>query len=515
MSACGPGEPAVTTQRYDNARTGQNLSETLLNTSNVNPAHFGKLFSRAVDDEVYAQPLYLPNVSIPGLGIRNVFYVATVNNTLYAFDADAPEANEPLWQVNVTPTGARPVKAHDVGQACGTYRDFTENIGIVGTPVIHAARKTIFFVARTKEGENFVQRLHALDIATGVPRSNSPVIIEARAAGSGTGSSNGVLHFDPTIHNQRAALLLANGIVYIAWGSHCDTGPYHGWIIGYDAVTLRQLLAKVVTPNGARGGIWQSNSGPSADSWGSVYLTVGDGTASAQTGGKDYGNAFLKLSPSGSVLDWFIPFNFRKLNRVDYDLGAAGVLLVPGTNLLTSGGKEGKLYLLNQQRLGHFSPKDRGIIQTVDVAAGGLFSTPTYWDGPNGPHIYVWGASDHGKMFLLRHGRLRTRPASQTEQVAERPGGSLTVSANGSRIGTGILWALTASENANQQTVPGVLRAFDAADLSHEIWNSNENPRDALGLLAKFNTPIVANGKVYVATFSKLVVVYGLLPSVN
>ena len=265
----------------------------------------------------------MPSVSIPGLGVRNVLYVATVNNTVYAFDADDPNASEPLWRVNLTDRvpGARPVKAGDVGQRCGGLRDFTENIGIVSTPVIHAGRQTIYLVARTKEGNEFVQRLHALDIVTGAPRPESPVVIKASVPGSGMGASDGQLQFDPEIHNQRAALLLANGVVYIAWASHCDTGPYHGWIIGYDAVTLQQTLATVVTPNGAAGGIWQSNSGPSADSWGTIYLTTGNGTATAQKGGQDFGNAFLKLNPSGAVLDWFIPFNFNRLNNLDYDLG--------------------------------------------------------------------------------------------------------------------------------------------------------------------------------------------------
>ena len=306
LAACGPSEVSVTTQRYDNARTGQNLSETRLNTSNVNQAEFGKLFSRTVDDEIYAQPLYMPSVSIPGLGIRNVLYVATVNNTVYAFDADDPNAGEPLWRVNLTEKvpGAMPVKVGDVGQRCGELRDFTENIGIVSTPVIDAGKQTIYLVARTKEENAFVQRLHALDIFTGAPRPKSPMVIEATVPGSGVGASDGQLQFDPKLHNQRAALLLANGVVYIAWASHCDTGPYHGWFIGYDAVTLQQTFATVVTPNGSAGGVWQSNSGPSADGWGTIYLTTGNGTATAQKGGQDFGNAFLKLKSfrSGSGL---------------------------------------------------------------------------------------------------------------------------------------------------------------------------------------------------------------------
>lgn len=357
VSAKAVCETAVTTQRYDNARTGQNLSETLLNTSNVNAASFGKLFTRAVDDEVYAQPLYVPNVAVPNVGLRNVLFIATVNNSIYAFDADDPGAVEPLWHISLTGSepGARPVTARDVGHKCGIYRDYGGNIGIVGTPVVDPATSTLYVVARTKrsspptepitrriyvavramrraarsmekeefshqfqgyigdaqrpliyaatgtlwliarrlenvalavERVDFLQHLHAIDIATGSPRPGSPVIIKARVAGSGAGSSNGGLNFDPIIHNQRGSLLFANNRVYITWASHCETGPHHGWIMGYDPSTLRQVVATTVTPDGVGGGIWQSNSGPSADEHGYIYLTTGNGTATAQRGGE-------------------------------------------------------------------------------------------------------------------------------------------------------------------------------------------------------------------------------------
>ena len=216
-----------------------------------------------------------------------------------------------------------------------------------------------------------------------------------------------------------------------------NSGPYHGWLLGYDAATLRQELVQVVTPSGKQGGIWQSNSGPSADRWGNLYLTVGNGTATAQTGGRNYGNAFLKLSPSGAVLDWFIPHNFEELNEFDLDLGAAGVLLIPNTNLLTSGGKEGKLYLLDRGNFGQFHAETDDVVQSLMVAEGGLFGTPTYWDGPNGPYVYVWGASDYGKMFRLREGQLDPEPVSQTIVPVPRPGGILSLSANGAVPGSG------------------------------------------------------------------------------
>jgi hypothetical protein len=517
LSACTADEVHVTTQRYDNSRTGQNLSEKVLNTSNVNSARFGKLFTRTVDDEIYAQPLYVSNVDIPNRDALNVLYVATVNNTLYAFDADDPEANEPLWKVNLTSTmpGARPVKASDVGSNCGKTSNFTENIGIVGTPVIALESQTIYLVARTKERDRFVQRLYALDITTGAMRPSSPVVIEASTQGTGKGSSNGVIQFDPEIHNQRAALLLANGVVYIAWSSHCDAGPYHGWIMGYDGETLEQIAATVATPGGWAGGIWQSNSGPSADESGNIYLTTGNGTFTANKGGRDYGNAFLKMDPSLKVLDWFVPFNVEALNKADADLGSSGVLLIPNTNLLTSGGKKGggQLYLLDRGDLGHFnSESDSQIVQSLTVGGGGLHGTPTYWEGPKGPHIYLWARNDVGKMYKLHEQRLGPEPVSKTKDSAKMPGGLLAVSANGAVAGSGILWAVTGKANAIHKSVPGVLRAFDAMDLSKEIWNSEQNAeRDALGLMAKFNTPVVTNGKVYVATFSKQVAVYGLL----
>ena len=351
-----PSPPSIITQRYDNARSGQNLSEVILNTSNVGPATFGKLFTRAVDDEVYAQPLYVPSVAIPGAGVRNVLYVATTNNTVYAFDADDPAATSPLWRVNLYYglPGARPVTANDVGQDCGQYRDFTENIGVVGTPVIDQETQTLFVVSRTKENSGFVQRLHALDITTGAARPNSPVVIRASVPGTGDGSADGMITFDPAIQNQRGSLLLANNTTYITWASHCDTGPYHGWLIGYDRKTLAQVIAKSVTPNGKAGGIWQSNSGPSADESGAVYLSVGDGTATAQSGGTDYGNAFLKFDRSGAVVDWFIPHDTEALSIADSDIGTTGLLLIPKTHLLAGGGKNGKFYLLDRSNLGHF-----------------------------------------------------------------------------------------------------------------------------------------------------------------
>jgi hypothetical protein len=516
------GQVSVTTQRYDAGRTGQNLAETILTPANVGPSTFGKLFGLGVDDEVYAQPLYVANVAIPGVGTRNVLYVATVNNSLYAFDADDPRRPSAFWRLrlNGPVPGARPVHASDVGQACGVYKDFSGNVGIVGSPVVDPVSRTLYVVARTKENGAFVQRLHAIDIATGAARPNSPVVVQASVPGTGAGSSGGVLAFNPQTENQRAALTLANNTLYVTWASHCDTGPYHGWLIGYNPTTLAQTFARAYTPNGQDGGIWQSGTGPSVDASGNLYLTLGNGTVTAPTGGQDFGNAFLKLGPVGQVLDWFIPYNYQSLNAGDVDLGSAGVLLIPNTNLLTSGGKEGKLYLLDRNNLGHYrASSDSQILQSFQVAASGrhFHSTPTFWNGPSGPHVYTWCEADFGKAFKVENDRLVTTPASQTTVVANNgmPGGFMAISANGAT--NGILWvSLAASGDANQDVRPGIFRAFDASDLTHELWNTAMNPaRDGFGNFAKFNTPVVANGKVFLATFSKQVVVYGPISSTN
>ena len=510
---------SVTTQRYDTGRTGQNLNETVLNTSNVNVNTFGKLFTRAVDDEVYAQPLYVPNVTIPGVGSRNVLFVATVNNSVYAFDADDPSSPLPFWRVNFNGS-FHATNNTEVGQACGTYRDFSGNLGLVGTPVIDPATSTMYFVTKTTENATFVQRLHAINITTGAEKSGSPVVVTATVAGTGDGQVGGQITFNPRTANQRGSLALVNGTVYITWASHCDTSPYHGWIMGFNATTLARQFAVAVTPNGSAGGIWQSGTGPSFDPSGAFFVTVGNGSVSAPSGGSDYGNAFLKVSAAGAITDWFIPFNYQNLNSGDTDLGSGGVLIVPNTNLMISGGKEGKIYLVDRTNLGHFhAGSDTQIVQSFQVAPAGrhVHGCPTYWNGPGGPWIYVWCEADHGKAFKLTSGLLPTTPTKQTTMVANdgMPGGMLSISANGNAAGSGILWsALALNGDANQDVRPGILRAFDASDISQEIWNSLQNPtRDDFGNFAKYNTPIVVSGKLYLGTFSKQVVVYGLLPA--
>lgn len=511
-----PGTVRVLTNHNDNAHTGANLAETKLTTSNVDVDHFGRLFARPVDDQIYAQPLYVPNVVVPGKGQHNVVYVATMNDSLYAFDADDPAQNTPLWQVSfLDPAhGVVPVSHADVGGACGDYEDISGNIGILSTPVIDEASKTIYVVAKTKDnGGNQAYRLHALDITTGVERAGSPVAISASAPGTGGGSKGGTITFDPVSANQRCALTLANGLVYIAFASYCDTGPYHGWVLAYDAATLAQKAVYNDTPNGEEGGIWMSGQGPSADDDGNVYLISGNGDFDGNMpGGKNFGLSFLKLSPTLSVLDWFTPYNFAALNAGDLDLGSSGALLVPGTNLVVGGGKNGFVYVLDKANLGHWNAQsDAQIVQSFQATTAHVHGSVITWNIPGSQQIYVWGEDGYLESYRLQNGKFQ--PVGQSVMPAPdgMPGGMLSLSGNGVTPGTGIVWAThPLSGNANQAVRPGILQAFDASDVTHLLWDTQQNPaRDDFGDFAKFCPPTVADGKVFLATFSGQLVVYG------
>jgi hypothetical protein len=511
---------AVLTQHNDNNRSGDNLNETTLNVADVNTNRFGLLYSLPVDDQVYAQPLVMTNVSVPGRGSRNLLIVATVNDTVYAFDADAPAVTQPCWTDSfIAPPNIVPPKNTDMTGACGgNYKDFTGNIGIVGTPVIDPASGTIYLVARTKEnGSTFVQRLHALDAATGAERPNSPVVISATYPGTGDGSTGGMLTFDPQKANQRAGLTLANGIVYVTWSSHCDWGPYHGWVIGYDTTTLHPVTVWNDTPNGSDGGIWMSAQAPAADTNGNIYLVTGNGTVDAD----DYGETFLKLAPTNgtmAVASWFTPYNWAALNSGDVDLGCAGMLLIPGTTLGISGGKAGVLYLVHRDNMGGLSSgnADTNIVQSWSLNSSQLHGGPAWWSCANGSFAYIWPQSaNHLRQYQFTNGLFNTTPYAQgvTTGGSGSPGGTLSISANGTNAGTGIVWAtVNTTADANQATVAGTLHAYDAQNVSRELWNSDMVPRDSLGNLAKFVPPTVANGKVYLATFSGRVNVYGLFP---
>jgi len=513
LASAQTGPLAVLTQHNDNARTGDNLRETLLSTSNVNARHFGKLWTRPVDGYLYAQPLYVQNVRIPGKGVHNVIYLATAHNSVYAFDADDPNFKLPFWRVNLGPS----VPAAEVYTT--KWTDMRVQIGITSTPVIDARSGTIFVEAKTKEHGTYVQRLHALDITTGAERPGSPLLIKASVPGTGMESDHGKVTFDPVKELQRPGLLLTGGVVYLAFGSHADSPPFHGWILGYDARTLAQTCAFNLTPNGDEGSIWQAGMGMASDPAGNIYAMIGNGTFDADSGGSDYGNSILRLTPTpGSlkVADYFTPYNQENLSENDQDTGASGPLLIPGTDLLLGGGKNGWLYLTQQDNLGHYhSQSDSQILQTFQITHGNCHGSAVYWNGPGGPQVYIWPEFAHLMAFRLTGGKLNPYPASESDIAVPdgMPGAFLSVSADGSKAGTGIVWSSAPYDaNANWATVPGVLRAYDAADLSHEMWDSKMDPaRDDVGMFAKFCAPTVVNGKVYLSTFSNQLQVYGLL----
>ncbi len=510
---------SVLTQHNDNYRSGFNNHEKMLTTSNVNSKQFGKLFTLPVDDQVYAQPLVVSNLKITD-SIANIVYVATVNNTLYAFNADDGQL---YWKRNFTQPGMRPVRNTDMTGACnGNYQDFTGNIGIVGTPVIDSRSRIMYFVARSVANNNFVEYLHAIDIITGGEKAGSPVKITATYAGGGMGSVNNVVTFDAQKQNQRQALTLLNGMVYVTFAGHCDWEPYHGWILGYDAGTLQQKIVYNDTPDGVDGGIWESGMGLAADSDGNLYAAVGNGTVGLNgdpTNLINRGESALKLVPSGNtlqVVSYFTPFDYDTLEARDWDYGAMGALLIPNSNYFLTGAKNGVLYLLDKDNMGGYSINSNNVQQSVDLGIKwSLRCQAAYYKGASAEYVYVWSEKDNLRAFPFDRTIGKLDVSGQKVSAVPGPtghnGAMLSVSSNGDLPGTGILWAAyAASGDANQLTKPGILHAFDAADVTKELWNNNQDPNDAAGNYAKFCSPTIANGHVYLATFSRQVVVYGL-----
>jgi len=503
----------VLTRGYNNQRTAATLAEKKLTPSNVNASQFGKLFMLPVDDQIYAGLLYASDVPIAGHK-HNVLLVATVNNSVYAFDAD--RYGPPLWHTNFNGTG-RPTHHTEVGQACRNYNDFIGNIGIIGTPAIGPDR-TMYFVTRTVEGNTTVQRLRAIDITTGNDRPNSPQVIQATAPGTGDDTNGSIVTFNPVTENQRPALTLSDGTVYIGWASFCDTRPYHGWMMSYDASTLKQVGVFNASPNGNMAGIWMSGAGPVVDQSGNLIVTTGNGSYDGKT---DFGESTIKLeAKSLRPLDSFTPSNFNTLNDFDLDFGTQGPTMLPGTNHLVVGGKEGKMYVLDGNKLGGQVPGDIQISQVVQAVDPTVRPTLTHhmhnvipaWQSSQGVNVYVWGESDFLRVYRFNPSTHKfTTPAVATGSIlapSGMPGGMMSISSNGSRSGTGILWAtLPRIGDANQMTVPGGLYAYDAENLKF-LWSSTAAGDDPLNF-AKGSPPIVANGKVYVASISNFVSVYG------
>ncbi|HEX6555426.1 MAG TPA: hypothetical protein VF026_21885 [Ktedonobacteraceae bacterium] len=541
-------DDSVLTFHNDTLRTGQNLNETLLNTSNVNTQHFGKRVSYPVDGQVYTQPLFVHDVVIQGHHYR-VVYVATENDSVYAFDADQMHVVAPLWKTSFLHLpDVTAVPSSDVFRKYPNH-DIQPQVGITSTPVIDPSTNTMYVVAMTKEhGNQYVQRLHALDITTGKDKPGSPVIIVAQVNGTGYDKSKGtpsIVTFNTREANQRPALLLVNGVIYIAWGSFGDTDPYHGWVLGYtyNGTAFQQVSVYNTTPDGQEGGIWMSGAGPAADAQGNVYLTTANGTFDlAQPGQRDAGDSFVKLSTQDGLVqsDYFTPFNQECLDGRDEDLGSGGVLLLPEQSqtahprMLVGVGKEGRIYVIDRDQMGQFhsylgtlqcnsSAETRTNIDQIlqeipSSSTGGFFGIPGYWAGTatSGQLVYIGEAGDYLKSFQLNGDTLSARATAQTPETFGFPGVTPSISSNKSIQGTGIVWVISPASCGGPGCTPGgpaVLRAYDATTINVELYNSEQNfTRDRLDSYVKFSVPTIANGKVFVGTQTSLNI-YGLLTS--
>jgi uncharacterized protein (TIGR03437 family) len=491
----------VSTAGYHLLRTNANLTETVLTPTTVQPSTFGKLFSLPVDGQIYAQPLYMQNVAVAGQGTHNVVFVETEHNSVYAFDADT--AGPPLWTVNFGPS----VPATYYDTADGPYTDIYPEIGITGTPVIDSSTGTLYVVAATMENKSFYHRLHALDITSGAERFGAPVVITARVKGTGEGSVAGIVSFDSLQHLQRPGLLLWNGVVYVAFGSHGDGAPWHGWMMAYSASNVQvQTAVFNSTSNGQGGAIWQSGRGPSVDAQGNIYVVTSNGDSDNIT---NFSDSVLKLDPSTlAITDWFAPSDQQVIDDDDEDLGSAGAILVPGTSLLITGGKQGTMYLLDTTSLGHLNATNSQIPQTFSIANFGIFNM-ALWNRSGGPLLYAVGAGTPFSAFLITGNQMSQPPVSQSSAAYAVPFQGMTISANGGQPGSGVLWVTTADSWPLPTT--GTLHAFNADNLSSELWNSSMNPADALGGFSKFANPTVVNSKVYAPSTSNQLVVYGAL----
>jgi hypothetical protein len=504
---------SVLTNRYDNARSGANGLETVLTTANVNRNQFGLLFSRQVDALMYAQPLVVADLSIADNDVRDVVYSVTERNSVYAFDAADAGADAPIWQRNLGPSGPT------AGFGC---TDMIPEVGITSTPVIDREAGNIYVVAKGQENGNWVQRLHALDLRTGAERPGSPIVIAASVPGTGAGSVNGMVSFNAQTALNRPGLLLEGGTVYMAFASHCDFGPYHGWVLGYtyDATGLHQTRVFNVSPNGSAGGIWQAGVGLSSDGT-SIFTAVGNGSSNPTSNPVDASEAVVRISLSDfRVADYWLPTAYAALNRADSDL-STGAVLMP-YNMVLTGSKDGRLYVLDRNNLGGYNAGGDRIIQTLTTPGksngerGHLHGGPIYYNVPNGggEWLYLWpeeGPLIGYRMDPTTH-RLQVPFVQSNVYTPGHPGGILSLSSNAGTAGSGVLWASIPQQDAWHETQPGTLYAFDAADISKVLWSSEQNAaRDRLGNFAKFSPPVVANGRVYISTFSNQLKVYGLL----
>jgi hypothetical protein len=491
-------QTGVLTWHNDAARTGQNLLETILTPANVSSATFGKLFTLSVDGLVDAQPLYAPSVTIPSKGVHNVLYVATEHDSVYAFDADN---GAPLWQVTLLLSGEQTSDPRNCDQV-------VPEIGITSTPAIDLTsgpHGTIYAVAMSLDSSNnYHQRLHALDLTTGLEEFGGPMEVQATYPSTGPQSSGGVTTFDPKQYKDRAALLISNGVVYTSWASHCDNSPYSAWIIGYNETSLARVSVLDLTPNGNEGSVWQAGAGPAVDGGGNLFFLIANGTFDTKltAGGfpskGDYGNAFMNVSTTSglAVADYFTMDNTVSESKGDVDLGSGGAMLLPTLNdalgnprsLAVGAGKDSIGYVVDRTNMGKFHSKSNAVYQQIALG-GSVFSSPAWFNNT----LYYGAVGQQLQAFSWADGAFGLSPSSQSSIGYEYPGATPSISANGSA--DGIVWA---AENSS----PAVLHAYDATNLANELYNSNMAPssRDQFGDGNKYITPTVANGKVYVGT---------------
>ena len=507
----------VTTYHYNNARDGLNSNETILNLNNVNPDSFGKIGFFSADGKVDGEPLYLSQLVING-SMHNVLYAVTEHDTVYAFDADTGSV---LWQKSMLGVNETTSDNHSCGQ-------ITPEIGITSTPVIDREMGSIFLVAMSKDASGaYHQRLHALDLTTGAEKQGGPTEIAASYPGTGKFSQNGMQVFQPGQYAERVGLLLMNGSIFLGWTSHCDIDPYTGWLMMYNATTLQQTSVLNLTPNGletdphfqgGEGSIWQSGAGLAGDVQGNIYFLSANGAfdmtvdANGFPDHENFGNSFLKASTSGgklAVADYFSPLDTESQSLRDLDLGSGGVLLMPDIvdssgstrHLAVGAGKIGNIYVVDRDNMGKFNASSNSVYQELAGALSSEFGMAAYFNNT----VYYGSINSVLRAFAVQAGKLNASPASQTAVSFGYPGTTPSISSNGTQ--NGIVWALQSSEGQ-----PAVLYAYDATNLAHELYSSNQsaNNRDSFGNGNKFITPMVANGKVFIGAPNGIAV-FGLL----
>jgi uncharacterized protein (TIGR03437 family) len=485
----------VLTANGSNDRTNSNLQESQLTPATVSPANFGKLGALPVDGQVYAQPLYAGGITIGG-SVHNVLFVATQHNSVYAFDADS--VSPPLWQVSLGPPVPAPL-------LFGQYGDIANEVGILSTPAIDLQRGAIYVVSDNLENGAPAFHLHALDLATGTEQFGGPTTIRASVPGTGSASSGGTIAFDPLQHIQRPGLLLANGQVYIGFGSHGDQSPYHGWIMSYDGGDLtHQTAVYMSTPNGDEGAFWQSARGFASDPAGNVFAVTGNGDYDGQT---NFGQSFLKLSPKLNLSGNFTPADWKSESDNDADL-AAGPALISNFHTYVGADKSGNLYLLDSGSMGQANANGNAF-QVFSVSVGPIFNFAA-WNRGDNALLYIQGSGEPLKCFQYAPTGFNSIPLSQSPNSAPWVRLGMTLSANGAQDGTGILWEITG--DYNDASTKATLHAFDANNLANEVWNSDmSGTRDTMGPIVKFVAPTVANGKVYAPSLDNVINVYGLL----